>query len=89
MNLLKTLFLATALCSATVASAADLIDINTASAKVLATAISGVGESRAAEIIAYRTQFGPFKSVDDLVMVKGIGQATVDGSRDKLTVHTD
>ena len=86
MKLFKQIALAAALCSAGLVHAAELVNINTASAQMLATAISGVGETRAAEIVAYRDQFGPFKTVDELVMVKGIGQSIVDGSRDKLSV---
>ena len=51
---------------------AEPVDINTASATMLAGAITGVGESKAATIVAYRETHGPFNSVDDLSSVKGI-----------------
>ncbi len=64
--------------------AAEPVDINSADAKTLATAISGVGIKRAEAIIAYRSQHGPFQSVDGLSQVKGIGKKTVEKSRAKL-----
>jgi competence protein ComEA len=65
---------------------ADAVDINTADASILARAIDGVGEKKAATIIAYRDAHGPFTSVDELSNVKGIGAATVDKSRHNLKV---
>jgi competence protein ComEA len=65
---------------------AESVDINTASASALASAIDGVGESKAATIVAYRDANGPFGSVDELANVKGIGAATIDKNRDKLAV---
>lgn len=63
------------------------VDINTADAQTLAAAIKGVGPDKAAAIVAYRDVHGPFKSVDELSKVKGIGQKTVDRNRDAITVN--
>ncbi len=63
------------------------ININTANAELLADVMSGVGVSKAAAIIAYREQDGDFSSIDDLVLVKGVGTATVDRNRTKITVN--
>jgi competence protein ComEA len=65
---------------------AESVDINTASASALASAIDGVGENKAATIVAYRDAHGPFNSVDELAKVKGIGTATIDKNRDNLVV---
>ena len=65
---------------------ADPVDINTADVSILAGAIDGVGEKKAATIIAYRDAHGPFNSVDDLSKVKGIGALTVDRNRHNLMV---
>ena len=66
--------------------AADPVDINTADVSILAGAIDGVGEKKAATIIAYRDAHGPFNSVDELSKVKGIGALTVDRNRHNLMV---
>jgi competence protein ComEA len=65
---------------------ADPVDINTADINILAGAIDGVGEKKAATIIAYRDAHGPFNNVDELSKVKGIGAATVDRNRHNLIV---
>jgi competence protein ComEA len=64
------------------------VDINTANASILAGAIDGVGEKKAATIVAYREAHGPFNSVDELSKVKGIGAVTVDKNRNNLMVVT-
>lgn len=68
------------------AAAADPVDINAANAGELAAALVGVGQSKAEAIVDYREANGPFKSIDDLALVKGIGAATIDRNRDKLSV---
>jgi competence protein ComEA len=64
------------------------VDINTADVSILAGAIDGVGEKKAATIVAYRDAHGPFNSVDELSKVKGIGAVTVDKNRHNLMVVT-
>lgn len=64
------------------------VDINTADAATLASAIKGVGEKKAATIIEYRKLHGPFASVDDLANIKGIGSGTIERNRDNLTVKS-
>lgn len=63
------------------------VDINTADAKTLDRAIKGVGPKLAQAIVDYRTKNGPFRSVDDLAKIKGIGKATVEKNRAALTVN--
>ena len=65
---------------------AATVNINTADASALAATIKGVGEKKAAAIIAYRKSHGSFKSVDDLANVKGISQKTIEANRDNLSV---
>lgn len=66
--------------------AQEKLDINTADAGQLADGLAGVGPSKAEAIIAYRNANGPFLTVDDLVQVRGIGEATLARNRDRLTV---
>ena len=63
------------------------VNINTADAAALVTSIKGVGEKKAQAIVAYRTQNGPFKSVEGLSKVKGIGPVIIEKNRDNLTVE--
>ena len=64
----------------------DKVDINTADAKLLET-LPGIGETRAQAIISHRDEHGPFKRVDDIVAVPGIGPATLEGLRDLVEVR--
>ena len=67
------------------AASGGLININTASATEFET-LSGIGEVLAGAIVDYRTENGPFASVDDLENVSGIGPATLEEIRDQVTV---
>ena len=62
-----------------------LVNINTADEAALET-LNGVGPVLAASIIAYRTEHGPFTSVDQLDEVSGIGPATMEDLRSQVTV---
>lgn len=76
----------TMICTLAVPAGAAPVDINTAGAAALASAIDGVGEKRAATIVRYRESHGPFASIDELARVQGIGAATVERNRQNLTV---
>jgi competence protein ComEA len=60
------------------------VNINTATKEEL-TSLKGIGEKRAQDIIDYRTKNGPFKTVDDLEKVPGIGPGTMKQIRSELT----
>ena len=85
MHYLRSLFIAWLMLVSWQAVAGP-VDINTADASTLAAAITGVGEKKAATIVRYRDTHGPFASVEELVLVKGIGAATIDRNRQNLTV---
>jgi len=65
---------------------ADSVDINTADAKALSMALKGVGPKTAQAVVEYRTKHGPFKNVDDLAKVKGIGEKTVSKNRNNIHI---
>jgi len=69
------------------ATAADAVNINTASADRLAAQLNGVGEVRAQAIVDYRQNEGEFPSVGALSNVKGIGPATLSDNRGNMTVE--
>lgn len=60
------------------------VNVNTADVKALAKNINGVGPKKAQAIVTYRKSNGPFRSVSDLVKVKGIGQKTIDRNKTNL-----
>jgi competence protein ComEA len=62
-----------------------LVNVNTASESDLEE-LPGIGPVLAQRIVDYRTQHGPFSSVDGLLDVSGIGPATLDEFRDQVTV---
>ncbi len=61
------------------------VDLNTAD-KAALESVKGIGSAKAEAIIKYRTEHGPFKSVDELANVKGFGKKTVDKIRGELEV---
>jgi competence protein ComEA len=61
------------------------VNLNTATAEQLET-LSGVGPATAQAIITWRQQHGRFRSVQDLLEVRGIGPAKLESLRDQVTV---
>ncbi|WP_434633004.1 ComEA family DNA-binding protein [Chromobacterium sp. CV08] len=61
------------------------VNLNTATAQQLES-LNGIGPVKAKAIVDYRTKNGPFKTVDDLKKVPGIGDKTLDKLRKELTV---
>ena len=62
-----------------------LVNINTADAAALET-LPGIGPALAGRIIAWRDANGGFRAVDELLAVSGIGEKTLEGFRDQVTV---
>ena len=85
MNIIRKCLVPILLCIPLLALSADAVNINTADKEVLMT-IKGIGEKRAEAIIEYRKKNGPFKSVDQLAEIRGVGQVFVDANRNLLVV---
>lgn len=68
-----------------VGPASAAVNLNTADASELES-LPGIGASKAAAIIQYRTDHGPFTSVEDLDNVAGIGPATLASLRELVVV---
>ena len=63
------------------------VNVNTADAATLAKELKGVGPKLADAIVEYRQKHGPFKSADELALVKGIGAAAIAKNREFIRVE--
>ena len=61
------------------------ININSAGVDQL-TDLPGIGPSYAQRIVDYRKEYGPFKTIEDLLNVRGIGDRTFEKIRDRITI---
>jgi competence protein ComEA len=71
--------------SPVVAAGNDTININTASVDEL-TQLHKVGPKTAENIVAYRDANGPFKTIEDLKNVKGVGDKILELNKDRITI---
>jgi competence protein ComEA len=65
------------------------VNVNTADAKTISEALSGIGIKKAEAIVKYRTEKGLFKTADDLTNVKGIGKKTVEKNKNDILLSGD
>ena len=65
-----------------------LVNVNTADAEELET-LTGIGPSLAQAIVDYRAGHGAFRAADDLLLVKGIGEAKLEGFRAEITLEEE
>ena len=65
-----------------------LVNVNTADAEELET-LTGIGPALAQAIIDYRAGHGAFRSAEDLLLVKGIGEAKLEGFRAEITLEEE
>ena len=84
----RNLALASCLLGFSLFAQAEVVNINTADAEALAAAMAGVGVTKAEEIVRYREVHGPFSSVEELTMVRGIGAKTVEKNRAALSTRS-
>lgn len=66
----------------------ERIDLNTASVEEL-TRLPGIGEVKAQAIVDWRSAYGDFRVVEDLLGVRGIGEATLETLRPYVTVGAE
>ncbi len=60
------------------------VNINTADAATIAKELKGIGPAKAQAIVEHRQKHGAFRSLDELALIKGIGQKLVDRNRADL-----
>ncbi|MBC7656985.1 MAG: ComEA family DNA-binding protein [Frankiaceae bacterium] len=83
--LIKTIVLSALLATSALAGG-ERVNINTADAATLDRVLNGIGPSKAEAIVAYRKANGPFRSIDQLASVKGIGLSTIEKNRDRIVI---
>lgn len=66
----------------------ERVNVNTADAATLDRVLLNVGPAKAKEIVDYRKTNGPFRSIDQLALVKGIGLKTIEKNRDRIVLGT-
>ena len=71
--------------SAETVASIEKININQADVKALTT-LKGIGKDRAVRIIEYREKNGPFKKIEDIMKVKGIGKKIYEKNKHLLSV---
>ena len=85
-NLIKWLLTISILCYSIVVFAGNLVNINTADLKTLIS-LELIGKVKAQAIIDYREQNGPFKSLKDLLKVKGVGEKAMQANQDRIILE--
>lgn len=63
------------------------VNINSADAEKISAELNGIGLAKANAIVEYREKHGPFRNADELSLVKGIGERTVDVNRSDILVE--
>ena len=65
------------------------VNVNTADAETISAELDGVGISKAIAIVEYRQANGPFRKVEDLMLVKGIGERTLEMNRKNIILDSN
>jgi len=71
--------------SAAKAAVAVVVNLNTASATELET-LPGIGAKTAARIVEYRQKNGPFKKIEELMNIRGVGEKNFLKLKGQITV---
>lgn len=65
------------------------VNVNTADAETISAELKGIGLSKAQAIVEYRKKHGPFRNAEELSLVKGIGERTVEINRSDIRVGSE
>lgn len=63
------------------------VNINKAGADEIAASLTGIGVKKAKEIVAFREKHGPFKTVEQLEDVRGIGRKMIDKNKANIRLQ--
>lgn len=69
-----------------VAAATERVNINNADAATLDRVLLNIGPAKAQAIVDYRRSNGPFRSIDQLALVKGVGLKTIEKNRGRIVL---
>ena len=81
----KLLIMLLSLCA--VNAIAAPVNVNTADAKTISEALSGIGQKKAEAIVKYREEKGLFKTAGDLANVAGIGEKTIEKNKNDILLN--
>lgn len=87
MRIIK-LIAATVLFAVPLLATAGPVNVNTADAETISAELKGIGLAKARAIVEYREKHGPFKTVEDLKLVSGIGERTLEQNRADILLET-
>ncbi len=65
----------------------DKLNINTATAEDIEKSLLGIGAKKAQAVVEYREKHGDFTALEQLLEVQGIGKATLDKNRARISLH--
>jgi len=69
------------------AASTEVVNLNNATAAQIAT-LPGIGPKTADLVVQYRTKNGPFKKIEEIMNVRGVGEKSFLKIKDRLTVAT-
>jgi competence protein ComEA len=84
MKLLNIIALSISLLFSALPLSAEPVNINTADAKTISNNLKGIGMVKAQAVIDYRKDHGKFTNINNLTMVKGIGEKTIEKNKDDI-----
>ena len=74
------------ICLLPMVALAGPVNVNSANAETISAELKGVGLSKATAIVEYRKEYGPFKTREDLMQVKGIGARTIEINSENIVL---
>ena len=84
---MKSLLLGLMLLAVSMLGLARSVDLNTASAAEIAKHLYGIGLAKAQKTIEYRQQFGLIATPEELLVIKGIGEKTLEKNRSRMIMR--
>ncbi len=84
MKFINIIVLSASLLFSALPLSAEPVNINTADAKTISSNLKGIGIVKAKAVINYRKKHGTFTNINNLSMVKGIGEKTIEKNKQDI-----